>query len=110
MFVLALIGLKTSYSVDLGSEYDSRPNSELKDVESRPLSTDRMSRTSSNEALNINTNKRSYSVDDTVSDNLRVHEPFVRPKSPMPQNSVGSDRHSSESEDRKLKISFPSST
>ena len=93
-------------SVDLGSEYDSRPNSELKDVESRPLSTDRMSRTSSNEAINVNTNKRSYSVDDTVSDNLRVNEPFIRPKSPMPQNSVSSDRHSSESEDRKLRISF----
>lgn len=93
-------------SVDLGSEYDSRPNSELKDIESRPLSTDRMSRTSSNEALHAILDKRSYSIDETVSDNLRVIEPFVRPKSPMPQTSIGSDRHSSESEDRKMRISF----
>merc|ERR1712106_259416 len=93
-------------SVDLGSEYDSRPNSELKDIESRPLSTDRMSRTSSNEALNAVSDKRSYSIDETVSDNLRVIEPYSRPKSPMPQSSIGSDRTSSESEDRKLRISF----
>ena len=95
-------------SVDFGSEYDSRPNSELKDVESRPLSTDRMSRTSSNEALHAMTDKRSYSIDETVSDNLRVNEPFVRPKSPMPQSSMGSDsgRQSSELDDRKLRISF----
>jgi len=95
-------------SVDFGSEYDSRPNSELKDVESRPLSTDRMSRTSSSEALHGMMDKRSCSIDETVSDCLRVNEPFIRPKSPMPQNSIGSDtsRHSSNSNDQKLRISF----
>ena len=95
-------------SVDFGSDYDSRPNSELKDVESRPLSTDRMSRTSSNEALNLPVHgKRSYSIDDTVSDNLRVLEPYARPKSPMPQQSIdsssGKNASVSESEDRQLR-------
>ena len=90
---------------DLDSEYDSRPNSELKDAESRPRSTDRMSsRTSSNEALQQLpvSGKRSYSIDDTVSDNLKVCEPFVRPKSPLPQKSI-------DVEDKKVKLSSSSS-
>ena len=98
--------LPQQVSVDFGSDYDSRPNSELKDVESRPLSTDRMSRTSSTEALQLPVNgKRSYSIDDTVSDGLRVLEPFTRPKSPMPQHSTESGRNSSDSDERKMKIS-----
>merc|ERR1719195_1806705 len=91
--------------LDLDSEYDSRPNSELKDAESRPRSTDRMSsRTSSNEALQQLpvSGKRSYSIDDTVSDNLKVCEPFVRPKSPLPQKSI-------DVEDKKVKLSSSSS-
>ena len=101
--------LPQEISVDFGSDYDSRPNSELKDVESRPISTDRMSRTSSTEALHLPVNgKRSYSIDDTVSDGLRVLEPFTRPKSPMPQHSTESGRNSSDSEERKMKISASS--
>ena len=97
--------LPQEISVDFGSDYDSRPNSELKDVESRPRSTDRMSRTSSNEGLHLPVNgKRSYSIDDTVSDGLRVLEPFTRPKSPMPQHSTESGRNSSDSDERKLKV------
>ena len=97
--------LPQEISVDFGSDYDSRPNSELKDVESRPLSTDRMSRTSSTEALHLPINgKRSYSIDDTVSDSLRVVEPFARPKSPMPQHSTESGRNSSDSDEKKLKV------
>jgi len=89
-------------SVDVdSSEYDSRPNSELKDSESRPRSTDRMSRTSSNENLYAIPGNRSYSIDETVSDCLKVSEPFVRPKSPMPQHSFeqGAD-------EKKLKVSL----
>merc|ERR1719270_1720624 len=94
-------------SIDFGSDYDSRPNSELKDAESRPLSTDHMSRGSSNEALHLTApGKRSYSIDDTVSDNLRVQEPYIRPKSPMPQQSTESRSSTSEADvDRKLKAS-----
>ena len=104
------MGPNISYqaSVDLGSEYDSRPNSELKDVESRPQSALR-SRTSSTEALYV-VQPRSYSIDETVSDNLRVLEPFVRPKSPMPQTSIcGADsprQSSSEFDDRKMRMSL----
>merc|ERR1719242_1619449 len=101
-------------SLDLGSEYDSRPNSELKDVESRPHSGARIeSRTSSTEHLfftSVQSKARSYSIDDTVSDNLRVIEPFARPKSPMPQASMsGSDSpklSSADFEDQKLRISL----
>merc|ERR1719242_2283364 len=101
-------------SLDLGSEYDSRPNSELKDVESRPHSGARIeSRTSSTEHLfftSVQSKARSYSIDDTVSDNLRVIEPFARPKSPMPQASMsGSDSpklSSTDFEDQKLRISL----
>ena len=101
-------------SVDLGSEYDSRPNSELKDVESRPHSGARIeSRTSSTEHLfftSVQSKARSYSIDDTVSDNLRVIEPFARPKSPMPQASMsGSDSpklSSTDFEEQKLRISL----
>ena len=100
-------------SVDFGSEYDSRPNSELKDVESRPNSAAR-STTASNEALHIaHVHPRSYSIDDTVSDMLRVIEPFHRPKSPMPQSSISKDcesdsprQPSSVSDDRNLRISL----
>ena len=75
-------------SVDFGSDYDSRPNSELRDVESRPLSSERIDSSPSLDTVQlIVPGKRSYSIDDTVSDNLKVHEPFVRPKSPMPQQS-----------------------
>ena len=98
-------------SLDLGSEYDSRPNSELKDVESRPHSGARIeSRTSSTEHLFFpeKSKARSYSVDDTVSDNLKVIEPFARPKSPMPQASMsGSDSPklaSADFEEQKLQI------
>ena len=75
-------------SVDFGSDYDSRPNSELRDVESRPLSSERMDSFPLLETVQLSVSgNRSYSIDDTVSDNLRVREPFVRPKSPMPQAS-----------------------
>ena len=74
-------------SVDFGSDYDSRPNSELRDVESRPLSSERMDSSPLQETVQHSSGNRSYSIDDTVSDSLRVCEPFVRPKSPMPQAS-----------------------
>ena len=75
-------------SVDFGSDYDSRPNSELRDVESRPLSSERMDSSPLLEKVQLSMpGNRSYSIDDTVSDSLRIHEPFVRPKSPMPQAS-----------------------
>merc|ERR1719158_1123192 len=91
-------------SIDMGSEYDSRPNSELKDVESRPHSGAKISRTSSNEAL-FTFQARSYSIDETVSDNLKITEPFSRPKSPLPQSSISDSprRISSDCDDKKLR-------
>ena len=100
--------LPQEISVDFGSDYDSRPNSELKDVESRPLSTDRMSPCDVLQ-LPSSASKRSYSIDDTVSDNLRVIEPFARPKSPMPQPSVES-KASIDSDEQKIKITAPESS
>jgi len=98
-------------SIDLGSEYDSRPNSELKDHESRPNSGARLERTFSPE-VTISAHPRSYSIDETVSDNLRVTEPFMRPKSPMPHKSDSTSsspkRLGSDCEDRKLRISLSS--
>ena len=93
------ISIPQEMSVDLGSEYDSRPSSELRDVESRPLSAEKMSRPDSQEGHYSLNQRRSYSIDETVSDALKVYEPYARPISPMPHGS----RHSSESGDKKLK-------
>ena len=94
------IAIPQEVSLDLGSEYDSRPNSELRNVESRPMSAEKLSRSVTPEdLLSGPLQKRAFSIDDTVSEGLRVIEPFARPISPMPSGS----RPGSESEDRKLK-------
>jgi len=91
------ISIPQEMSLDLGSEYDSRPNSELKNVESRPLSAEKLSRSQTPEESNNPFHKRAFSIDDSVSDGLRVVEPFIRPTSPCPSGS----RPGSESEDNR---------
>ena len=97
------ISIPQELSIDMGSEYDSRPSSELRDVESRPLSAEKMSRPNSQQDHVKDHQRRAFSIDETVSDNLRVNEPFTRPISPMPQSSFS--RPESESDDFKLKVS-----
>jgi hypothetical protein len=99
-------------SVDFGSDYDSRPESELKDVqdESRPLSAEKLSCSPSHEKQFL-FGRRAFSIDETVSDTLKVFEPFARPISPMPvmvesQELEGSSKKHSEAEDFRLKVSL----
>ena len=97
------ITIPQEISIDLGSEYDSRPSSEL--AESRPLSADKVSRPVTPEITKSKFSRRAFSIDETVSDSLRVEEPFARPVSPMPQkHRIGS----TDSDDGKLKISLAS--
>lgn len=75
-------------SLDFGSEYDSRPVSELGD-HSRPHSKGEraMSGSSSNEGAVTEDMPRCHSVEDRMSDCLKVTEPYVRPVSPLPDSA-----------------------
>ncbi|XP_023322578.1 uncharacterized protein LOC111696970 isoform X15 [Eurytemora carolleeae] len=101
------ISIPQEQSLDLGSEFDSRPNSELKDVESRPLSAQKLSRSNSQEDQKTGFSRRAFSIDETVSDGLKVFEPYCRPKSPMPLNE--SNRSSLDSESMQLRVGVSSS-
>ena len=99
-------------SVDFGSDYDSRPESELKDVqdEPRPLSAEKLSCSPSHDKQFL-FGRRAFSIDETVSDTLRVFEPFARPISPMPvmaenQESERMSSNSFDCDDYRLKVNL----
>ncbi len=95
------ITIPQEISIDLGSEYDSRPSSEL--AESRPLSADKISRPATPEKEKTKFSRRAFSIDESVSDSLRVEEPFARPVSPLPQkHRIGS----TDSDDGRLKVNL----
>ena len=73
--------LKGQKSID--SEYGSRPESELKDFESRPhsISESRLSRSSSEDPRPVSQEEMSDPAESTT---LKVRDPFVRPITPQP--------------------------
>ena len=97
------ITIPQEISIDFGSEFDSRPSSELKDVESRPTSTGKcsLSSTPEKEPCSTKFSRRAFSIDETVSDSLKVNEPFARPVSPLPEKQR---LQSTDSDDCKLKV------